>query len=145
MTYEALQRISLQPGQAWRAAVDARTSVQVLRGRVALRALSARAGGDLHAAGMALDELCEGQAHRLDRAGWIEVAAHEEAELLSYRQPGPIAEAWRELKTRFGTFPDASPACVPTAAVRGGMHPGPWSWISSKARLSCWPFAGSRP
>ncbi len=141
MTYEAPIRIRLAPGQAWRVAVDARTSVQVLWGRVVLREVPAWVAGGLHAAGILL---AEGQAHRLAQAGWIEVAALEEAEVLGYRQPGPVAQALRAWTARLGSFPDGASPPRPTAAFGDGVQTGPWSWISSKARLSCWPFAGSR-
>ncbi len=141
MTYEALTRIQLQTGQAWRVAADARTSVQVLRGRVVLREVSAWLAPGLHGVDIPLGE---GQAHRLERAGWIEVLALDDAEVLSYRQPGPIAQALRSLKMRLGSFPDRPASRRPTTVFDGGAQTGPCSWISSKALPSCWPSAGSR-
>ncbi|CAN5462481.1 hypothetical protein BH10PSE18_BH10PSE18_11580 [soil metagenome] len=144
MTYEALIRIQLQPGQAWRVAADARTSLQVLDGRVVLREVSAWLPPGLWTADI---PLAEGQAHRIERAGWIDVVALERSEVLSYREPGWIARALRSLKALkagIGSFPDRSASQRPTAVLDGGVHTGPCSWILSRALLSCWPFAGSR-
>ncbi len=145
MTYEALTRIQLQPGQAWRVAADARTSVQVLHGRVVLREVSAWLATGLHGVDIPLGE---GQAHRLERSGWIDVVALEDTEVLSYRQPGWIAQvlrSWKTPKTSCGSLPDRSASQRPTVAFDVSAQTGPCSWISSKALPSCWPSAGSRP
>jgi hypothetical protein len=141
MTHEALIRIQLQSGQTWRVAADARTSVQVLHGRVVLREVSAWIAPGLYGADIPLGE---GQAHRLEQAGWIDVVALEHAEVLSYRQPGWIVRALRSLKTQVGSFPDRAASRRPTAAAGGGAQTDSCSWISSKALPSCWPSAGSR-
>ncbi len=141
MTYEALTRIQLQPGQAWRVAADVRTAVQVLHGRAVLREVSAWLAPGLHAADIPLGE---GQLHQLERAGWIEVLALENTEVLSYREPGRIVQALRSWKTRLGSFPDRTASQRPTTLFDAGAQPRSCSWISSKALPSCWPFAGSR-
>lgn len=104
MTHEVLTRIHLQPGQAWRMAADARTAVQVLHGRVVLGTLADGLAPGLPAAGI---PLCEGQAHRLERAGWIEVLACGDAEILSYREPGWLARAARAWRAWAGGWSGA--------------------------------------
>lgn len=84
MTFEPLTRTRLLAGQALRLAVEAGTSIQVVRGAVRLRAPPAWLADGVVWPAVTLQE---GQAHGLAQAGWIEVRAQGEAEIVHYRPP----------------------------------------------------------
>lgn len=90
--------VTLEPGQSLRTAVDAGTSLQVAEGRVRLVSPPNWFGESLFMTEAALDE---GDVHRLDRGGWIEVTALHAPALLRIHapyQPHVPAQADPELR-----------------------------------------------
>lgn len=106
MCFEAPTRIRLHAGEALRLPVDRQAAVQVVRGSVLLCEAPTWIGEQMLFRRALLDE---GQAHRFAQAGWIEIVAQRDAELLCHDASRPVAAwlraCWQGLRLWRGTAP----------------------------------------